>query len=169
MERAYLTTIRTKRGELVLVATDRALVRVSPKREIDLVRSELGGRFSIIEGSNRVLRQATKELGEYYDGRRRSFDVRVQFVTGTSFQRAVWRAMMRIPYGKTLSYGELAKKVGRPGAARAVGQACKANPIPIFNPCHRVIGSDGSMTGFGGPSEAGKREKRGLLELEGAL
>ena len=169
MEKAYCTTVKAGKGEMVLVATERALIRATSKREKEKACGELAGRFSIMEGSNRVLRQASKELKEYYSGRRKRFDVRLQFVTGTTFQRAVWKAMMRIPYGSTVSYGELAKKVGRPSASRAVGQACKANPIPIFNPCHRVIGSDGSLTGFGGPSASGIREKKRLLELEGAL
>lgn len=101
------------------------------------------------------------QLDEYFRGRRRSFDLTLDPV-GTSFQREVWRALQAIPYGETRSYGEVARSIGRPGASRAVGAANGANPIPIVIPCHRVIGSAGSLTGFGG----GLATKRFLLDLE---
>ncbi|HET7756791.1 MAG TPA: methylated-DNA--[protein]-cysteine S-methyltransferase [Steroidobacteraceae bacterium] len=103
------------------------------------------------------------ELGEYFAGVRRAFGVRLA-PQGTRFQLAVWQALCAIPYGETVSYAELAARVGRAGAARAVGLANGANPLPIIVPCHRVIGSDGSLTGFGG----GLPIKRALLALEGA-
>ena len=87
----------------------------------------------------------------------------LRLVGGTPFQRAVWETMLSIPRGATVSYGELARRVGRPGAARAVGQAVGANPIPLLIPCHRVVGADGSLTGFGG----GLPLKRALLRQEG--
>lgn len=105
-----------------------------------------------------------RELAEYFAGRRREFTLALD-PPGTPFQREVWGELARIPYGATLSYGELARRIGRPAASRAVGAANGANPIPVILPCHRVIGSDGSLTGYGG----GLPIKRALLALEGAL
>ncbi len=106
---------------------------------------------------------AVRELEEYFAGERRTFSVRLA-PQGTPFQLSVWQALRAIPYGETLSYGELARRLGCPGGARAVGLANGANPLPIIVPCHRVIGVDGSLTGFGG----GLLIKRALLTLEGA-
>jgi len=108
-------------------------------------------------------RLAIGQLGEYFAGERRRFDLPLA-PRGSEFQRRVWRALTEIPYGKTVSYGELARRIGKPSAARAVGLANGANPLPIIVPCHRVIGADGSLTGFGG----GLPIKRKLLALEGA-
>ena len=102
-----------------------------------------------------------RQLGEYFAGTLRKFDIPL-VVEGTEFQKRVWKALATIPYGETISYGELAKQIGEPKAARAVGLANGQNPIPIIVPCHRVIGSNGSLTGFGG----GLANKRKLLELE---
>ena len=102
-----------------------------------------------------------RQLGEYFAGTLRKFDIPL-VVEGTEFQKRVWKALETIPYGETISYGELAKQIGEPKAARAVGLANGQNPIPIIVPCHRVIGSNGSLTGFGG----GLANKRKLLELE---
>lgn len=103
------------------------------------------------------------QLGEYFAGRRRRFDVPLR-PTGTPFQLAVLEALRTIPYGETKSYGDIARQIGRPRAVRAVGMANGRNPLPIVIPCHRVIGADGSLTGFGG----GLKAKRHLLALEGA-
>ena len=103
------------------------------------------------------------QLEEYFEGTRKRFDVELG-AKGTDFQHTVWRTLVRIPYGETVSYGELARSIGQPQASRAVGLANGANPLPIIVPCHRVIGSNGSLTGFGG----GLDIKRKLLELEGA-
>lgn len=103
------------------------------------------------------------QLDEYFAGRRRAFDLQLA-PHGTEFQLRVWNALALIPYGETVSYGELARRLGVPNGSRAVGLANGANPLPIVLPCHRVIGSDGSLTGFGG----GLETKRRLLELEGA-
>ncbi len=108
-------------------------------------------------------RLAIRQLGEYFAGERRRFELPLA-PQGTEFQRRVWRALTEIPYGKTVSYGELARRIGKPSAPRAVGLANGANPLPIIVPCHRVIGADGSLTGFGG----GLPIKRKLLALEGA-
>jgi methylated-DNA-[protein]-cysteine S-methyltransferase len=104
---------------------------------------------------------AAVQLSEYFAGRRTSFDLPVTR-TGTSFQRLVWSALLDIPYGTTICYGELAAQIGRPSAARAVGLANGRNPLSIIVPCHRVVGSDGSLTGYGG----GLERKRYLLALE---
>jgi methylated-DNA-[protein]-cysteine S-methyltransferase len=109
------------------------------------------------------LATAIRQLAQYFAGRRRAFDLPLA-PRGTPFQRAVWQALARIPYGETVSYGELARRIGRPRASRAVGLANGANPLPIVVPCHRVIGANGSLTGFGGGIEI----KRKLLALEGA-
>jgi methylated-DNA-[protein]-cysteine S-methyltransferase len=105
-----------------------------------------------------------RQLREYFDGERREFDVPLE-MTGTPFQRRVWRALQEIPYGETATYGELALRVGRPSASRAVGLANGRNPVAVIVPCHRVIGADGNLTGYGG----GLERKRLLLELEAGL
>ena len=110
---------------------------------------------------DRIFSGAVAQLGEYFDGTRRTFDLELT-PSGTAFQRQVLEALQTIPYGETRSYAEVAQLVGRPGAVRAVGAANGRNPLPIAIPCHRVIGSDGSLTGFGGGLDA----KRFLLELE---
>ena len=116
------------------------------------------------EGDNAVLAMTRAQLGEYFAGRRRTFDLPLA-PEGTEFQRSVWMALRGIPFGATISYRALAERIGRPSAMRAVGAANGRNPLPIVVPCHRVIGADGSLTGFGG----GLPTKRFLLELEGAL
>lgn len=102
-----------------------------------------------------------EQLGEYFAGDRMRFDVRLA-PRGTAFQQRVWEALLEIPYGETETYGELARRVGSPGAARAVGLANGSNPIALIVPCHRVIGANGTLTGYGG----GMEHKRWLLDLE---
>jgi len=108
-----------------------------------------------------LIKKAARQFGEYFDGKRKSFNLPL-CLRGTDFQIKVWNALQRIPYGKTISYGELAAIIGNPKASRAVGMANNRNPIPIIVPCHRVIGHDGSLTGYAG----GLKLKRLLLELE---
>lgn len=108
-----------------------------------------------------VIALAIKELDEYFAGGRKSFDIPLE-PSGTPFQKAVWAELLRIPYGATVSYSAIAKAIGRPSAVRAVAAAIGANPISIMVPCHRVIGSDGSLTGYAG----GLPAKARLLELE---
>ena len=103
----------------------------------------------------------SEQLGEYFAGRRTSFDVPLP-MDGAPFERRVWRALQEIPYGETVSYGELARRIDQPSAARAVGMANGRNPIAVIVPCHRVIGADGTLTGYGG----GLERKRLLLDLE---
>ena len=111
--------------------------------------------------TDREARCVLQELDEYFRGDRRTFDVPLS-PKGTPFQLAVWRELQRIPYGETRTYAQIAQSIDRPSATRAVGAANGANPIPIIIPCHRVIGSSGSLTGFGG----GLDVKRALLALE---
>lgn len=110
-----------------------------------------------------LLRQTARELSEYFRGERQSFTVTIR-AEGTDFQRRVWEALRRIPYGETRTYGEIARQVGSPKGARAVGMACNRNPIMLMIPCHRVVGSDGRLVGFAG----GLAMKETLLELEKA-
>jgi methylated-DNA-[protein]-cysteine S-methyltransferase len=109
-----------------------------------------------------ALPETVRQLGEYFAGSRREFDLPMR-LAGTEFQQRVWRHLSDIRYGETLSYGELARRIGNPNASRAVGLANGRNPIPILVPCHRVIGADGSLTGYGG----GLERKRWLLAHEG--
>jgi methylated-DNA-[protein]-cysteine S-methyltransferase len=112
-------------------------------------------------GEHPVLAQALRQLGEYFEGRRRTFELPLE-LPGTPFQQNAWRALASIPFGTTISYGEQARRLGRPAAARAVGAANARNPISIVLPCHRVVASDGALTGYGG----GLDVKRALLEHE---
>lgn len=116
------------------------------------------------EGASDVIEAASAQLDEFFARRRKEFDVPLLFA-GTDFQKKVWNELLGIPYGETISYGEMAGRIGMPKAVRAVANANGANSISIFAPCHRVIGSDHSLTGYGG----GLAAKRALLELEGAL
>lgn len=111
-----------------------------------------------------LLRQAARELGEYFVGRRRRFDVPLK-IGGTAFQHAVWTALLEIGYGETCTYAEIARAIGRPTATRAVGAANGQNPLAIVVPCHRVIGSDRKLVGYGG----GLPRKQWLLEHESRL
>ena len=109
-----------------------------------------------------ALAEAARQLDEYFQGKRRAFDLPLK-LNGTEFQRAVWNALLEIPYGETRSYHDIAKRLNKPGAARAVGQANHRNPLWIIVPCHRVVQAGGGLGGYGGGLEV----KRRLLELEG--
>ncbi len=141
-------------GLLTVVSADGGL------RSIEFGRSIPEGAVLDAHANQAVVRQ----LGEYFAGPRQEFDVDLDLV-GTRFQLSVWRALLKIPYGGTRSYGQIARDLGKAGAARAVGLANHDNRIPIIIPCHRVIGQDGSLTGYGG----GLDIKQQLLALEGAL
>jgi methylated-DNA-[protein]-cysteine S-methyltransferase len=112
-----------------------------------------------------VLVEALQQLRDYFAGERTDFDLPLQVRRGSEFERAVWAVIAAIPYGETLSYGAIARAVGDPGAAQAVGHACNRNPLPVIVACHRVIGSDGKLVGFGG----GLDRKRWLLGLEARI
>ena len=114
-----------------------------------------------VEGSSEVIEMAEQQLNEYFLHQRHEFDIPLLFV-GTDFQKKVWNELLKIPYGTTISYGELSRRIGMPKSVRAVASANAVNAISIIAPCHRVIGSNGSLTGYGG----GLERKRFLLELE---
>ena len=157
----YSTTMPSPVGELTLVANDAALVAILWEGDDpDRVRLDP----MIASDDHPVLREAGRQLTDYFAGRRTTFTVPLDF-RGTAFQRQVWQALLTIPFGQTRSYAEIAAQVGRPNATRAVGAANGRNPISIVAPCHRVIGSNGALTGFAGGLEA----KRHLLAHEGAL
>ncbi|MBK6394792.1 MAG: methylated-DNA--[protein]-cysteine S-methyltransferase [Betaproteobacteria bacterium] len=108
-----------------------------------------------------LLRDAARQLQEYFAGRRARFDLALA-PQGTAFQQSVWREIAKVPAGRTASYGDLARRIGRPSAVRAVGAAVGRNPLSVIVPCHRIVGSDGSLTGYAG----GLERKRALLALE---
>lgn len=123
--------------------------------------SETDAGFLGIHEETALLREAYRQLKEYFYGKRKNFSLPLA-ARGTDFQKQVWRAMRAIPYGETRSYKQIAAQLGNEKASRAVGQAANRNPIAIVTPCHRVIGADGSLTGFGGGIELKKK----LLNLE---
>lgn len=151
-------TIRSPVGELTLVAEARGLAAI-------LWENDRPGRVRlgplVADAAHPVLVETERQLREYFGGRRRAFDVPLSF-SGSAFQQRVWQALLTIPFGETRSYGEIAHQIGNPAASRAVGAANGRNPISIIAPCHRVVGSNGKLTGFAGGLDA----KKYLLELE---
>jgi methylated-DNA-[protein]-cysteine S-methyltransferase len=143
-------------GELLLAGDDTALKLISFQTGRHQVRPA-----SLWKADDHPFEEVVRQLRAYFEGNLKTFDLALA-PDGTPFQLAVWRALQEIPYGETISYGELARRVGSPQASRAVGAANGRNPLPIVIPCHRVIGGDGSLTGYGG----GLRIKRTLLDLE---
>ncbi|MGW5721697.1 methylated-DNA--[protein]-cysteine S-methyltransferase [Amycolatopsis sp. NPDC003865] len=151
------TVVDSPCGPLTLVAEDDALCGLYMHEQRHRPAEAAFGS----PGAAEVFALTESQLAEYFAGRRREFDLPLAF-RGTPFQRSVWAALLDIPYGETASYGELAQLLGKPAAARAVGLANGKNPISIIVPCHRVIGSTGSLTGYGG----GLERKRYLLDFE---
>jgi methylated-DNA-[protein]-cysteine S-methyltransferase len=155
----YWTTTATPIGELTLLGDGEHLSalyldgqRHRPPHDPGLVRDDA------------ALAAAVEQLHEYFAGHRTAFDLPLRFAAGTDFQRTVWHALLDIPYGTTTTYAALAAAIGRPSATRAVGLANGKNAVSIVVPCHRVVGHDGSLTGYGG----GLDRKRWLLDLEAA-
>lgn len=148
-------------GDLLVAATDRGLARIhfDPEGQEDELSRVFGRRVLRIP-----LDDVRRELDEYFDGRRRTFDLRLDLRVA-AFNGEVLTELARVPYGVTTTYGALAAKVGHPRAARAVGMVMNRNPIPIVLPCHRVVGANGSLTGYAG----GLDRKLQLLQLEGAI
>ncbi|CAB4827886.1 MAG: methylated-DNA--[protein]-cysteine S-methyltransferase [Actinobacteria bacterium] len=144
----YTATVVSPVGSLTLVATGDALCELSWAGDKLATRGSLAAN-SVPDALHPVLARAMRELEEYFAGERRSFGVPV-IAAGTGFQQSAWGVLRQIPYGETITYGEQARRVGNPRAVRAVGGANGRNPVGIIVPCHRVIGADGSLTGFGG-------------------
>ena len=159
--------LSTPLGEMLAVASPQGLCLLEfvgqggVQRELAQVEAARGG--PVQPGDSAVLAQTAHELAEYFAGQRQCFGVPLDLV-GTPFQLSAWQALLAIPYGQTRSYASQARAIGRPSATRAVAAANGQNKVSIIVPCHRVIGSDGSLTGFGG----GLPCKRALLALEGA-
>lgn len=164
-----LTCFHTRMGWVALLADDHALLGMTlPRATRRVALDELRAEFHCQppRGENAITRHAQKKLERYFRGERVSFDeIPIDGSKATDFQQRVWRLTRAIPYGVTRTYDALARAVGRPYAARAVGQCMARNPLPIIIPCHRVVGSAGDLRGFGG----GLAMKRALLEMEGAL
>lgn len=145
-------------GQILLAANDAGIAGVYFAGQKYFPQDESEWRR---DRRNALLEQAQRELGEYFAGKRKRFAVPLA-PAGTTFQRAVWKAISTVGYGETISYGELARRAGVAGQARAAGAATGRNPIGIIVPCHRIIGADGSLTGYAG----GLARKRALLALE---
>jgi len=165
MKKVNIQRHRTKVGELLLGSSGGRLCLLGfgdkeRRRAVgDRIRKKLDAKF--VEQNDRVLEKTRKQLDEYLNGNRKEFDIPLRIV-GTAFQRRVWKALMRVPYGATSTYGQIAEDIGNRRACRAVGNASRANPISIIVPCHRVIGSGGELVGYGG----GLALKKWLLMLE---
>lgn len=154
----YYDHFQSPHGRMLLVADDNALASVSfagqryaPRVDKDWTR----------DGAHAPIAKAKRELAEYFAGRRKRFSVKLS-PQGTPFQRKVWKAISGVGFGRTIAYAELARRAGRPGSARAAGAATGRNPIGVIVPCHRIVGSNGSLTGYAG----GLSKKRALLALE---
>jgi len=155
------TVVDSPIGPLTLVAVDDVLCGLYMDAQRHRPPEASFGQPYRPPSSGALFPEVIEQLGEYFAGDRTSFDVALA-ATGTPFRLAVWAALRSIPYGETASYSAIAGRIGRPGAARAVGLANGANPIGIVVPCHRVVGADGSIGGYGGGTE----RKRWLLALE---
>jgi methylated-DNA-[protein]-cysteine S-methyltransferase len=164
-ERTATTVVDTPIGPLTLIASDRGLRAVMwPDEEFGRVQPDAPDDAPVSAAAVAVLRAAGDQLAEYFDGDRTTFDVPLDPV-GTDFQRTAWAALRTIPFGETISYGEQAARLGDRRKARAVGAANGRNPISIIVPCHRVVGSNGALTGFAG----GLDTKAWLLDHERAI
>ena len=145
---SYRYHIDSPIGVICIEADERAITRLFFDREEKALHKQE-------KPETDLLKKAGEQLMEYFSGKRKTFDLPLA-PSGTEFQKKVWKALCQIPYGETRSYGEIAAQIGNPKACRAVGGANNKNPIMIFIPCHRVIGADGSLVGFGGGIDAKK-------------
>jgi methylated-DNA-[protein]-cysteine S-methyltransferase len=151
-------------GDLLVAVTERGLCRIAfrPDEGIDELAGDFGARVLRVP---RRLDLVRRQLDEYFAGRRHAFELETDLSPVPAFQQHVLRELARVPFGEVTTYGRLAAKIGKPRAARAVGGALNRNPVPIVLPCHRVVGSTGSLVGYAG----GLDRKEALLRLEGAL
>lgn len=159
MQKLEETFYHSPLGTIKIVADGNGIVG------IDFVNKSKG-KFSSddLKIQNEQLKNCVKQLDDYFQGKRKEFELKL-YLKGTDFQKKVWNELLKIPFGKTISYGEVAKRIKNPKAVRAVGQAVGKNPISIVVPCHRVIGSDGNLTGYA----SGLHRKKWLLKHEGVL
>jgi methylated-DNA-[protein]-cysteine S-methyltransferase len=158
---SFIDTFATRVGPFSLAVNDDGAVVATAFGDADRLRTRAELGHVVVDGTR--TRSARESVQSYFAGELTAFDLPIA-PRGTPFQLAVWKALSRIPYGETRSYGGLAVQLGRPGAARAIGRANGANPICLIVPCHRVLGADGSLTGFA----FGETLKRALLEHERA-
>lgn len=158
-------TFRSPLGDIMIAATDAGLAGLwfADQRHLP---AQLQGKSVWLENAlHPVLKLTGSQLAEYFAGTRQAFDLPLDLSGGTAFQQSVWRALLAIPQGRTASYSEVSQRIGNPAAVRAVGAAVGRNPVSIIVPCHRVLGANGSLTGYAG----GLDKKIALLTLEGAL
>lgn len=153
----FYTIVQSPVGKLQLVGSDRGLTEVNWESK----RSSALGLEATEDSHHPVLAEAARQLDQYFAGRRKEFVLKLEF-RGTDFQMRVWDELLKIPFGETRTYGEIAKRLGNANAMRAVGAANGRNPIPIIAPCHRVIGASGDLVGFGG----GLQVKEYLINFE---
>ena len=149
----YVKYTNTKIGNMAIIEENNSIIEIQMNKKIE---------EQISQKDTPLLKETEKQLLEYLEGKRKAFDVPLN-PKGTKFMKEVWTALQEIPYGQTRTYGQIAKRIGKPKAARAVGMANHRNPIPIITPCHRVIGSTGKLVGYA----LGMEMKEFLLTLEG--
>ncbi|MES2912955.1 MAG: methylated-DNA--[protein]-cysteine S-methyltransferase [Pseudomonadota bacterium] len=160
------TTFKSPLGDIIIAATDKGLAGLWFAGQRHSPPELTGDRPPWPSAPQHpVLKKTGVQLKEYFTGKRTQFDVPLDLSGGTAFQQAVWKVLLAIPQGGTSSYGHVSQRIGNPAAVRAVGAAVGRNPVSIVVPCHRVVGSNGSLTGYAG----GIDRKTALLKLEGAL
>ena len=158
--------VDTPIGSLLVATSERGVCRISYDAEPDRELERLARTFGVrVLRSPKPIDEARRELDEYFEGNRRRFDLQLDVSLLADFNKRVLEELARVPYGEVVTYGELAARSERPRAARAVGTVMNRNPLPILLPCHRVIGANGKLVGYGG----GLERKEQLLRLEGAI
>ena len=165
MRKIYVTGFPWDKTYLWLAASDHGLSVVEFERQRSFETFKSSFENAVVEEANPILEGLVKRLDNYFRGNRESFDIPIDFIGGTDFQKSVWKKVRAIPYGQTRTYGQIAHELGKSGAVRAVGAANGANPMPIVIPCHRVLQADGKLGGYSG----GLDIKDSLLRLEGAV
>lgn len=159
------TTFQSPLGKMIIAATDKGLAGTWFAGQRHLPPELTGPTVWPTDDDHPVLKQAIEQLSDYFAGQRTHFDLPLDLSYGTAFQQSVWQALLAIAQGDTASYGEISARIGKPAAVRAVGAAVGRNPVSVIVPCHRVLGANGSLTGYAG----GLDKKTALLKLEGAL
>lgn len=159
------TTFQSPLGKMIIAATDKGLAGTWFAGQRHLPPQLVEPYVWPTAPDHPVLKQAVAQLTEYFAGTRTAFDLPLDLAYGTAFQQSVWQALLKIPQGGTASYGEVSQRIGKPAAVRAVGAAVGRNPISVIVPCHRVMGTNGALTGYAG----GLDRKAALLALEGVL